>query len=856
MSNSFIPQTFRPAVATEAAPVTPEPAKEPVSKEKPDRIGSLLLRATQYILVTLSFLLPIFFIPGLSATLGFGKVLLTAAACAVLVIVVSLSTLRFKQVKTVLPLPLAFFWLTVLAAFVSAFLSGDVQDALRGSFMEVHTAAFWLLLGLVMTVVLVLQRAKLMTLYTIIALTGSAALLFLYNVIRFFLGPVLDVGSFPNVTISPIGGLNDLALFAGVTVVIGLITLLQLPLKRWMSAAVAAIVTLGLLVLMVANFFNLWIIVGFFSLVFLIYILSRDTLFSEETSATATGASPLVIGLTLMVAFISILFVVAGDYAGQQVSRVSDVSYIEVRPSLSATADIMRSVYQDDILLGTGPNRFADAWRLHKDRTINETSFWAVDFAAGFGLVPTVFITFGLLGGLLLLAFHGSLLVLAYRTLLRNDVQDSFWYYVATISFAATIILWGISYVYVPGVAVLLITALFTGLSFVSYGALVHRSNKTVTLVTNRRRGLLLMGTAVVSIVLAVTMLFTVVQQYTGQATFAAGARTANSVEEFEQAVQTAYQQYPDEQFLIALNQLKIRQLQELLALPEPTEAEQAQFVSLVQQAIALGTETVLRDQTSPAGYIALADIYNVLDRAGVENAAENVQTNITEAVNRDPLNPSYELSRAFLATQVQDYETARQHIDAALALKNNYTEAFFLLAQVAVQEGNVEQAIAATERVVQFEPNNPVRYYQLGLLLAANQQFAEAIAAYEVALQLDQNYANARYMLALAVANQGDTERAIAELRQVQASNQDNQQLAALIQELESTGTIASLNLGLEAPVEEAATVENTEDGVVSSEVPETNLLSPVNTNPATTDSVNTETVSQEADQNATAGN
>lgn len=833
MSNSFIPQAYQaPIRQTETTSVSSTSSQVPTPKA-PDKVGQSLLKISQYVVVALAFLLPLAFSPGLPATLGFVKSIVALSGGLLIAVLLSLAALRFKQVKTVLPLPLLIFWLFVAAALVSGFLSGDVQDAIRGSYLEVQTASFIGIMALMMTIPLVLQQSKLMSLYTLIAFASSAGLLFIYNILRFVAGPILGFGSFPQVTNSPIGGLNDLAVFASIAVVIGLVTVLQLPLKKWMRLAMLGLVLSALLVLMVANFFHLWIIVGFFALLFLIYILSRDTLFGapeEEVSET----SPLLIVATLVVCLVSVMFVVAGDYAGSKVAAITDVSYLEVRPSMSATLDIMRSVYQDDILLGSGPNRFSDVWRIHKDREINETTFWNVDFNAGFGLVPTLFTTLGLLGGVLLFAFHLAYVYLGYRTLLRGETGDPFWYYIGTVSFAASIMLWAITYIYVPGATVMLLAALFTGLSFVAYQALVPRSSMTLQLANSRSRGLFLMGIAVALVVVSVMTVFVAGKQYTAQSTFTKAAVAATSVEEFEAGVQEAYRLFPDERFLNTLNQYKIAQLRELLTISEPTEADQARFASLAQQTISLAQEAINRDNSAPEGYVALADVYNVLDRAGLEGAKEKTMESLSAAETRDPLDPSYNLGRAFVAAQSADYESAKKYITAATALKNNYTDALFFLAQIAIQEGDVESAIATTKQVVTYEPNNPTRYYQLGILLAANNQLAEATEAYRAAITLDSNYANARYMLGLAYVAQNKKDEALAEFRTVLQSNQDNQELQAVISELESTGGLANLQLGLQTPVSETNQNESTEDGVVSSTTPDTNLITPVNTEPS----------------------
>ena len=181
------------------------------------------------------------------------------------------------------------------------------------------------------------------------------------------------------------------------------------------------------MILAVVNFFHLWLVIGFFGLLLLVYILAKDTFLYHSSKEVKSIISPILIGITMLVCITSIVFVIAGDYMGAKISSLTEISYVEVRPSMTATIDVARNVYQDDVLLGVGPNRFADAWRLHKDRSINETLFWDTDFNAGFGFVPTIFVTLGLLGGMLFVAFHVAYLYLGYRMLVRTAANDSFW---------------------------------------------------------------------------------------------------------------------------------------------------------------------------------------------------------------------------------------------------------------------------------------------------------------------------------------------------------------------------------------------------------------------------------------------
>src|SRR5690606_25154905 len=121
-------------------------------------------------------------------------------------------SLRYSQVSTVMPRALVAFWAFVAVAFLSGLVSGDIQDTLRGSVFESQTAGFFAVMGLVMTIPLILQRSKIMSLKTLIALGAASSLAILYTVLRLFIeSPALSMGSFRSVTVSPVGSFNDLA---------------------------------------------------------------------------------------------------------------------------------------------------------------------------------------------------------------------------------------------------------------------------------------------------------------------------------------------------------------------------------------------------------------------------------------------------------------------------------------------------------------------------------------------------------------------------------------------------------------------------------------------------------------------
>jgi tetratricopeptide (TPR) repeat protein len=185
----------------------------------------------------------------------------------------------------------------------------------------------------------------------------------------------------------------------------------------------------------------------------------------------------------------------------------------------------------------------------------------------------------------------------------------------------------------------------------------------------------------------------------------------------------------------------------------------------------------------------------------------------------------------AFMAVQAQDVSRAREQINVALQLKSNFTEALFLLTQIDIAEGNIDAAIATTRQITTLEPTNPTRYFQLGVLLAANEDSSGAITAYNTAISQDPNFANARYMLAMTYLETNQLQPALAQLEIVLQTNQDNAELQSLIAQLQTTGIPELPSPEITGSIAEPTPNQNPDASVSSPVDPDTNLITPVNT-------------------------
>lgn len=807
-----------------------------------DTIEQWLLSIAQYVLIATVAITPFLFFPQAQLSLGFTKSFVVLLGGLVAIIVFSLFMLRIGMIRMVAPLVLIPLWGVVLLALASALLSGDRLDALVGDTMQIHTAAFIGLMALVISATALILEGKAVIIRFLMAFGILSFIVQVWHVLRLFIGSeFLSFGVFTSNTVSPLGSFNDVALFSGLLIMVSVVALQQLPLRGLAFWFVSSLILLSLLLLMVVNFFLVWLVVGFFALVVFLYALTRDRLLIREGAEGVPPAIPAVsrgvLAVVGIVCVVSAVFVVASSYVGAAIGEALDVQYIEVRPSFSTTLDVVGATYRNDnAFLGIGPNRFEDAWRQYKNPVINETLFWSTTFAAGSGYIPTLFATMGIAGGLAFLIFLGSFLYVGYRMLVVSVAGETFWYFVGTAAFTAATYVWVMALLYVPGTTVLLLGAFFTGLTLVAYGQLRPQSLRVMNFTQNRPRAFVLIALVMVVITASIAALFVMSKQYVAHVVYAqavvAAANTpdqATAAVNADTALNRAYSLFPSDRYIAERVQLRLGVIGSLLNVQAPSQDEIARFNNAAAEALQLSAMAVAADPTNPANQALLGSVYGILSLAGATTTKENTTASLARARALDPQNPEYALIEAQIATRSGDLTSARNLLTQSLGIKPNYIDALFLLSQIDVTQGNTEGALATTRSIVAIEPQNPVRYFQLGSLLVANRDLVGARAAFETAIILDTNFANARYLLALVHLEEGRTEEALAQLRIVQSTNGDNVELASLVAQLES-GVVVPPPLGLTKPVDEPS-VDVDGEGVTTTDAPpETDLIVPVN--------------------------
>ncbi len=779
------------------------------------------------------------FVPNAAGLLGPSKVFFLLFAVLFAVVATSLAILRSGALAVrFIPL-LAAWWGIVLAALISALLSPTLFSSLFGDVLEIHSVAFIAILALVMTLIPIVGVSKRSVVYLYGGMVVIALLLVVFQYCRLIFGATwFTFGQFTSLSNTPIGSFNDLGLFLALMVLLLLVAVMQLHLSRVIQGGVAVLMLLILGLLSIVNFFVIWIVLALFSLLVLMYSLTKDRfgVSTEMSIAQSDGKTSLgTIGIVAMVFVFSTIFLIGGTSLGTSVSRITGVSYLEVRPSVTATISIIREVYSDNLLTGAGPNRFVEMWQLHKDRSIMQTVFWDTPFNAGSGYVPTWFVTAGALGLVAWILFLYQFCSVGVTMLLRGQSTDEFWYFVGTTSFVVGAFIWLMSVVYVPGPAILILGAVSTGVMVVAHQALIPRRMAVYNMLTTARTGFILIALVMVMVITSIAVAYGAARQATAAYIFVTAAsavspNSQNPAGEVTGRIVEAFRLYQTDTFAreIALyNQL---QLNALLSLSSITTEQQAQVENTIATGLTAARDAVALKPTDARNAKILGDLYAILAVNNIEGAGVRANEAFSLAESRDPQNPYYVLQKAIIAYRANDVEAARGLVMQAIALKPNYTEAIFLLSQIDISTGDVKKAIETTIALVQLEPQNPARYYQLGVLYAADGNRTGAIAAFSEAISRESTFANALYLRALEYVRDGKTIEAVADLEKVRDLNPDNASISGLIDQVR-TGILTGDVSSVQETIPEAETVSSDNEVTTSETVPDTDLLTPVNT-------------------------
>lgn len=594
-------------------------------------------------------------------------------------------------------------------------------------------------------------------------------------------------------TLSLVGSLNDLGIFFGLIAIFLILSLIMLPVTNMIRTVLWGVLIASLYFLAVVNLTALWWIVGAFALAFLVHSVT------DAYSSSSGGDSKKVISFAsavVLIVAVVFIFVPTRDAANEptitgKAATALDIGEFDIRPSWKTTVSLgSESFAENGAIFGAGPGSFYYVWSKHLPESINTSAFWLTDFFYGIGFVPTTIISTGILGAFAWLLFfgvflwRGSLHLIRRGDVKKGDIAG----YVRVTSFVAALYLWITTVIMVPSPALLIFAGLFTGTFIASLGfngdakqfiQIQFRKNPQIGFVSTLALTLIAL--------LSIGGIFGLYTRYSAEATYREAVVNREDIDASYALVSEAIEKNELDIYYRFKSNLDAVRIQNLMAENRAPEEIREEFEGYLQDAIANGLKATKLDKRDYQNWSNLGNVYQSIVPLGVEGAVDSALTQYDNALTYRPKSPSIYYAKAVLERSRGDNVKAREYIEKAITLRNQYTDAIFLLAQLQIEEEEVEQAINSVKAITLFSPKNAVAHFQLGLLYYSEESFVNAARSLERAVSIDGDYANARYFLALSYWKLGDDAKALEQFRKVQETNTENAELVKIIENLEA---------------------------------------------------------------------
>ncbi len=540
---------------------------------------------------------------------------------------------------------------------------------------------------------------------------------------------------------------------------------------------------------------------------------------------------------------------------------------LEISPSFTATVKIAGQVLGRGEVFGSGPATFLVDFNRYRDRALNLTNAWALRFSHGFSFLTTVAATLGLAGLLaflwLLVAFLRSL----FRVLARaeripaalgstvaalvllavawftyaSSFTSNFLFFILLGMFASLAAEGAARPELLPATGAVPISAaadvpppswwrrLRIGRGGGRAGAMAPRS------LPLREPGLHFIASLLVVLLsaLALVAAWFVVSGYLAEVAYARGLRVLNTAGDVA-AAQAEFHRArgwnpTEDRFDNALAQLGLIKLQSIIqrSAGGATPELQAEFRDTLTAGAAAAQAAAAANPSEPNNWLILGQLFETVvpflsgaDQASIDAYAR--------ARDQDPLNPALpfaqgrvhltvadlaqlqaaqaqgQAQKRLFEARAQAIEQAKERLRASLELKPDYAQAHFLLAQLAIREDKLDEAISKTEETSRFAAADIGVAFQLGFLYYRANRLDEAKAEFERAVLLNDNYSNARYFLGLIYDRRGDRDAALSQFQKIAALNPGNEEVERIIGNLE-LGRPALAGIVPPAPAPEA---------------------------------------------------
>lgn len=555
--------------------------------------------------------------------------------------------------------------LTVLAAFFSP----SFITSFWGRGFEIDTAAYvcTMFFAFFLAVHYFVERRRLVLFSTF--LLALSSLIGLFTLLRIVTqGRALSLGVFETVLSTPIGSWSETMLFFASSAFLSLAFLDLVRVRKGMLRYVAiATLVLSLIILVLGNFLPAWILLGAFSLLLFVYIVSYENV--------SQGAFRMVPVFALITLLLSVLLIAGHATIATIPGSYFNISFNEIKPSFSSTLSVGYHTIAHNPLFGAGPSRFSNAWMLSRPQVIGAGAFSDVSFPTGASAVATTLATTGMLGFIAWLVFVAFSIIAVVRTVFTGEADKTARSFKALPAFVFLFFVFQ-SLFFTPGIVNTIELWLFGGILV----ALVLREKEkpfySWHYMNDPRRNFFSMLGILAVLILIVSFGYVRSEQAIGRAQltkaiihYGDGVTPTSRTEALlmrsiafskrDDTLRTASLFYRREFATTIKN----------LGGTAPDETKSALLSALWQNTEKYALDAVALNKSDYTNWLFLAGTYTDGALVGIEGSSENAIASYEQAQTLAPTDMAIPLSEAELAAYAKDYDSARVYVNDALAL-------------------------------------------------------------------------------------------------------------------------------------------------------------------------------------------
>ena len=638
-----------------------------------------------WILATVAFVMPAFFLPNSWASLALAK--MTFFTIGTLLALCFFIIERVRQGSVSLPKsPIYIFFVAIpILYIVSSVFSLDAYRSVIGDGFDMYTlhAVSLCLIYTFLLANLVKTSGKAAAVAFLFSL--SVFLVSLYQIVLVFAGDVFSLRVFGSASDTLAGSWNDLTALLVVSLGALLICLETIKLKRIISILLTICMLIPFFFFALSNItldFYVYAMsiseaVGIISLLAFAYVFSmhrsRQKLSASE-NIDAPKKTSYVAFPSMLLMVVSILIVLFASPVGSFLSKQTNVSLLEEHLTWKASYLTASKTVLSNPILGSGPNTFPYDWNISKPAAINGTFFWNKDVDYGVGTIPTSLFTVGILGLIFWLAFYVFVILKVIKVLFPIERAGVALPIRMIIGFAVAFTFFLMMFS-VPGQVVIFAHFLFLGLLL---GLDTDKKrHKEISFDDTQRRYFVMTVLSILMIIGVIFWGWKAVSKVV--AVYDAGV-AINIEKDSDQALlfinkAIAQDPYPAEFYQIRARIL-LDKIAQIIALPASEQgAKSAEAQSYITGAI---NNMLLAEKLDPTNFrnrLATGRAFEYLGTINVPEALKQAALKYTSASELSPTNPMPFIFASGAYLSMKDATSAKDSLIKALNLKSDWSD-------------------------------------------------------------------------------------------------------------------------------------------------------------------------------------